>query len=94
MRGINRLAGLAAALLLAATGAHAQAWEALVPFKGVSSSAATAAVDDMFSDPAAYAQALDELFASDAFRTFERKVRGIREIVRVSSYRRLGAWGY
>ena len=37
---------------------------------------------------------LDELFASDAFAEFADSVSGIREIVRVSTYRRLGAWGY
>ena len=37
---------------------------------------------------------MDDLFASEAFESFAGKVQGIREMVRISSYRRLGAWGY
>ena len=37
---------------------------------------------------------MDELYASDAFRTFASKVGDIRSVVHVESYRRVGVWGY
>ncbi|NNL54967.1 MAG: hypothetical protein HKP32_07425 [Woeseia sp.] len=37
---------------------------------------------------------MDKLFASDAFGDFAEKVSDIRSVVRIESYRRLGAWGY
>lgn len=37
---------------------------------------------------------MDKLFASDAFRSFSAKVSGMRSVVQVESYRRVGAWGY
>lgn len=51
MKSIIRLALVASGLLLAGM-VHAQKWEAVYSFEGVSSSEATAAFEDMFSDSA------------------------------------------
>ena len=45
-------------------------------------------------DFAAVNEYMDDLYASDAFRTFVSKVSGIRSVVHVEAYRKLGAWGY
>ncbi len=37
---------------------------------------------------------MDELYASDAFGAFAAKVSGIRTVVHIESYRKLGSWGY
>lgn len=43
---------------------------------------------------AAVQKYMDRLYASDAFRQFAEKVNGIRSVIRIEAYQRLGAWGY
>lgn len=45
-------------------------------------------------DFAAVNEYMDKLYASDAFATFVAKVRDIRSVVHIESYRKVGAWGY
>lgn len=58
------------------------------------SRAATHAVLIGGKDFAAVNEYMDDLYASDAFKTFASKVSGIRSVVHIEAYRKLGAWGY
>lgn len=65
----------------------------LVNFR-TGSTAATHAVLIGGDDFAAVNKYMDKLFASDAFAAFAAKVRDIRSVVHIESYRKVGAWGY
>lgn len=56
--------------------------------------AATHAVLIGGDDFAAVNEYMDKLYASNAFGTFVAKVRDIRSVVHIESYRKVGAWGY
>lgn len=58
------------------------------------SRAATHAVLIGGDDFAAVNEYMDKLYASDAFSAFVAKVRDIRSVVHIESYRKVGAWGY
>lgn len=58
------------------------------------SRAATHAVLIGGRDFAAVNEYMDRLYASDAFGTFVSKVRNVRSVVHIESYRKVGDWGY